>query len=176
MASQAEINCIKYKDLILNGTMVSCDPSSGGVGSSAKSNPAFTLWEAGEAKDTWTEEIVGSWKPYERLAALSRAVSEVECGVLVIEDVGVIQFPPKKGRPGFNKVNKSLIWSVGAIVGGIAPDQLIEVKPQTWQRFIDKKTYIKSDINDSIGIGWAAIQMAKETKDKLPMEMLYGSD
>ena len=168
--SKAATECLKHTDIILNGSFISCDPSSGTGSGDKKSNPYFCRWDKGVLTDTWGVEIKSGWSKYKRIRYLADSIREmdIETDLLVIEDVGVIY------AGGFSRVEKSLMWSVGAIIAGLSPENVVEVKPISWQAMINKKTYIKSDRNDAVGIGWFAVQTALGTKDKLPDVYIEG--
>ena len=165
--SKAEQACRDYYRQILRGVMVSCDPSSGGGKGVQHSDPAFTLWDAGDWVETFSIKLKGTDSIADRLAGIMDAIhSPRVASILAIEDVGVI-------RGKFASVNKPLIWSAGVIIGAVRPTKAtIEIMPSTWQKYINKATYNKSDIHDSYAIGWAAIQMAKGDKEKLDQQLM----
>lgn len=163
--SKAQVACEKHKKSILTGVMISIDPSSGGGSGRTHSDPAVCLWKEGRLVWRQSIEINGGHDIHLRLKALQEGLDEVldpwDVDILIVEDVGQI-------RGKFTTMNKPLIWSVGCAIPVVKPKQgVIEVMPATWMRFVDKLTYAKSDINDATAIGWAAIQLAGETNNKL---------
>lgn len=167
--SKAELACKNLKEHITDGFMISVDPSSAGGQNYRHSCPYFSVWAEGRLVDVFGADVPGKLEAYERLRMISEAISHPEAprpDVVIIEDVGVI-------RGKFPKVSKPLIWSVGAILAALKPKYgVVEVMPTTWKKYTDKSNYVKSDRNDSIAIGWAAINMANGTKDILNIEEL----
>lgn len=164
--SKASDLCEKHRELILSGTMMSVDPSSGGPGS----NPGWALWEQGRFVKSGMISIVGSRATPSRLGTLLEQVSTFNTpDIMIVEDVGII-------RGKFPTMNKSLIWSVGVVLAALKPKVVVEIMPKSWQKYTDKDTYIKSDENDAVMLGWAAICMALKIDDKCPQEILrtYG--
>ena len=56
------------------------------------------------------------------------------------------------------QTNKSLWWAVAAILMAIDTDYYTECHVKSWQKYLDKTTYIKSDENDAISIAEAFLK------------------
>jgi hypothetical protein len=162
--SKVERTSREYRHQLLNGYVLAIDPSSGSA-TGTQSYPGYAIFRAGILEEQGLIDIVGKGKaPWERLRLIQDSfLSDFEQpDVLVIETIRTIH----------NRMEMSLLWSVGVAVAALSPKYgMIEMPPQTWRRFIDDD-YVKSDNKDAVCIGHAAIQLAQGTQDKVPKEWL----
>jgi Holliday junction resolvasome RuvABC endonuclease subunit len=152
----------KYnKDLILKGTFISIDPSSG----SNSSMPAYAVYKESRLISSGTIELNLNKDLMYRLADLTKQLGKVleeypDINLAVVENIPVI--PGKFSHHSLS----SLMKSVGAIAGAFDPDTItfIEIMPRTWRKFAGEG-YQKTDVGDAIQIGRAAIELAKLLKE-----------
>ena len=143
----------KSKKLALNGTMLCIDPSSGGVTKGGqKGVSGWALFEAGELKESGTIGFEGSKLTFERVKEVGKKFSHIfdKVDILVIEEI--------KGA----KAQKSLIQACGAIIAAVEWDSVFEINVRTWQSIANKLGgWIKTDEDDAIYLGYAALAIAK---------------
>lgn len=143
--------------LLLDGPVVSVDPSSG----SASSMPAVAYFKDGELKSS--EEIRLNIKDglHTKLYQLSSHLwlNTPKGAALVYEDVAHM------GK-GFAQQSMTPIQrSIGAVLSAFPWTVAIPVMPGSWKKMVGPD-YVKSDIEDAKAIGYAAIALAKHFQDK----------
>lgn len=153
----------KHKDIILGGTVLAIDPSSG----SANSMPGFSIWTGAELVLSGTIKIDSKKVIYHRLTDLYFKIfelTEVRPDVLVIESVNKMQ------------AHAFLLWAVGVSIAAAAAPVSIEIHNCLWKA-VAKATpaYKKSDAADAEMMGRAVILLAKKERDKnVNSELLPG--
>ena len=136
--------------------MVAIDPSVG----SGSSMPGFSVYRAGELVDSGILEIK-YYKPLpDRLRELSGRLRKLYVAyppdVLVYEEV-----PVQRYGGGNATAQASLLKALGVILSVAGPSGYVGITPTSWKAAA-RDTYVKSDVNDAIEIGWVAIQTATE--------------
>lgn len=155
--SKAAKAAAEFRDLILHGTLLAIDPSSGSYDRSTKtqSNVGYAIFKAGALDDSGIVALDGKGKKpvFDRLRDLHdsmRTQFDVP-DIMVIEEIA-----------GPNAHN-SLRWSIPAIALAVRAPVVVEMNVRTWQS-MTPKGYQKTDENDAIAIGQALIKLAKESK------------
>lgn len=140
-------------DVILNGTILCIDPSSGGT-----SLPGFAIYEGGQLLTSGTVEFP---KPkqdiYRRLPHLYEKVSKllpVPADILAIEEI----HPKMSGQ--------ELQWAVGTSISAARALSTFQVPINLWKA-VAKATdgYLKGDAMDAEMIGLAMILWCKEKQN-----------
>ena len=130
----------------LEGSMLSFDPSSGGV-----SMPGWALWSGGELLHSGIIEVPKSKNVYERYVYISQWIKE---------------FMPVVNLLAIEQVSKGwrLTKSEGVIVGAVDCDHVLPVTPRSWQSTLRRHgvEMDKSDENDAIAVGYHAILRGRE--------------
>lgn len=151
-----------YKDIsynaagLVSGVVISIDPS---VGSGPRgSMPGFAVYKESFFFDSGLITLpVKEDLPY-RLQALGSFLSllyqQYQPDVLIYEDI------PAQSHGRGAAGHASLLKAVGAILAIPGPDAFVGIMPISWKK-IARPTYVKSDENDAIEIGWVCIQEAK---------------
>jgi hypothetical protein len=142
----------QHADALQQGYVLAIDPSSGSSGSL----PGYAVFRAGRLVDAGLIGLPrGTRAIANRLYLLRNALAtEFEKpDVLVIELISPVM--PSKNGTFLHKSAASLIKSVGAILSTWDVPTL-EVSPTTWHS-MTPPTYTKTDVNDAIMIGWAAL-------------------
>lgn len=143
-----------HADLILTGTLLAVDPSSG----SRTSQPGWAFFSEGEYLMGGTLRIDHKGDIYQRLIDLYKGLNTL---LDTTPDVMVIE-----------KIHKSmssnyLLWAVGVSIAAVQQPLTIEVLPHIWKATskVDK-TYTKTDENDARMLGRTVIELAKRAKRK----------
>lgn len=141
---------------LLEGVMVSCDPSIG----STSSQPGWAVYRAGELLASGTFEIAAHKSIPERLhklhSSMRKLYNEYDPDVLVYE-----QIPAQRYGGGNAWSHASLLKALGVILSIPGPDKYVGILPVSWKKMV-RDTYVKGDREDAEEIGWIAIQVARE--------------
>lgn len=144
--------CLKYRDKILNGTMLCIDPSSGGTNRKGEqSNAGWAIFKKGRIWSSGILELDHGESKGVRLRAIGKCMMESfdEYDILAIEDINGYKAP------------QALIQSCGVYISSTTTDGLIEMNSRTWQAIANRLGgWVKSDEEDAKYIGWAAIAFA----------------
>lgn len=145
---------LKHADVILTGHILCVDPSSG----SHSSLPGYAIYKQGELVESGVVQVDLGERIHSRLFEINRTFREE----FEVPDLLVLEWiPPMSFKSGLHtKAVASLHKGIGAIMAAI-PTPLLEVHPRTWQKF-NTASYVKTDENDAIGIGFAVIQISKQ--------------
>lgn len=135
------------RDLILAGTMLVVDPSSG----SKDSKCGYAYYVAGDLVVSGTVDIDHRLPIEQRLANTFDwfSANYNQPDMLIIEEI--------RGR----LAHVYLLWSVGVIIAAARASQVIEMNIGTWKRRAGDD-YVKSDEEDAKAIGRVTIQLAEE--------------
>lgn len=139
----------RYRPLILQGTLLAIDPSSGSEGSM----PGYALFKAGKLVENGILRLPLGAELHVRLQALRKLMLEFETpDVVVVENL-----------PPFMTFNSksvlSLHKSVGVAIACTDCSALVEVTPGSWHRNTPAG-YIKSDAHDAFLMGMTVIHEA----------------
>lgn len=134
---------LKYKDLIMNGTMMSVDPSSKSLG--------LNIYVNGEHQEAI---LIKCDDPSARIGVRLKSMYEklpynLDVDVMIIELV----------RPQTGHIY--LTWAAALCIIKYGPKETLELSAGAWQK-IKPTNYIKSDVLDSKLIGNFAITICKE--------------
>lgn len=152
-----------YQDILENaiglttGVVIAVDPS---IGSGARgSSPGFAIYRESQYFDSGVIELPSNDSIPWRLQSLGNALTflyeQYQPDVLVYEDIPAQSHG--KGAVG----HASLLKAVGAILAIPGPDAFVGIMPISWKK-LARPTYVKSDENDAIEIGWICIEEAKK--------------
>lgn len=144
---------------LIEGLVVSFDPSIG----SSSSMPGWAVYRAGELIDSGTFQIPYHESIPNRLRMLHNHVrllyNKYTPDCMVYEDI------PAQRQGGGNAVaHASLLKALGVILSVPGPDGYVGLLPVSWKGEA-RDTYIKSDVNDAIEVGWVAINVARRIRD-----------
>jgi hypothetical protein len=161
--SQAYLQIDKHKDLLLNGIVLSIDPSIG----SQSSLPGWAVFEKGELIDSGVMEVpregdhpVRLWHVRHEMEGLRHYYKP---DIVVIENI-----PSAAGR--FNLVAlASLHMARGAILSCVGLLPWVTILPQQWTK-LTRSTYIKGDANDAVEFGYITIELAKRMAEDKPVK------
>jgi len=145
---------------ILNGYLLSIDPSSG----SKDSQPGYCIFKAGQYVDSGFLNIGSGDDIGARLYRLARCLREEfeQPDVLITENI-----PPFMSMGGNNSFATSgvihLHQSIGVVLS-VFDCPKIRVSPRSWHSMLDKLggNYIKSDENDACAIAMTAVATARQ--------------
>lgn len=146
-----EKNIKPHLDLILQGTVLAWDPSSGGRGS----NPGWAWYSAGKLETSGVIELDDKLPAPTRLRELLSVIlaDDEQPDILVVEQL--------RGK----MVPAPLHWSVGVLLAGYSPQHTFEMPISTWKTYARQcDEYEKTDEMDAIAIGLSLIEIAKELK------------
>lgn len=164
----SKTRCLQLKKEILNGRMLSMDPTSGTKNSEA----GWAIFDAGKLESSGIISIADGAKD-ERLrdilATLQTEFTEVY-DVLALEDIPVAR------RRGNFDVSQTLIQACGVYIAGTS-GKLVELNSHTWQAVARRLGgWVKGDESDAQYIGLAAIAFAsgytQKLTEKLKIEFL----
>lgn len=144
----------KWKPLILEGTVLAIDPSSGSMKGKQQSYPGYAIFKEGALSESGIITMNGKLSIDKRLTALYdqlRLEWPNPPDVLIIEKI--------RGR----EAHDYLKWAVGTTIAAIRAKNLIEMPVTTW-RSIAGKEHKKSDQNDAEAIGRAAVELARNPR------------
>lgn len=151
----------ELRGIILEGTMLCVDPSSG----SRQSLPGWAVYRAGSLRDYGIVEVPSNWLnkgsgiPY-RLKYIADAFRNawpgVEYDLLAMEDV---KLDNEKGT--LQNAIESLMLAKGAITAALSWKEYIGVHALAWHS-IKPPGYEKSDTSDAVLIGELLIRLARE--------------
>lgn len=131
-----------HKRAILEGTMLAVDPASISMG--------WAWFEAGQLIISGEYKAPRSHPPHKRLQSLmEQLVQWTKPNIMAVEKLF--------------KYNSSLVWSVGAAIVTIQPEDMVEVPIRIWKTLADD-TYEKTDQADAELIGKAVIYFARGLK------------
>jgi hypothetical protein len=141
---------------LTDGLIVAIDPSVG----SGSSMPGFSIYRAGELIDSGILEIKYHRPLPDRLRELANRVRKLYLAyppdILVYEEV-----PVQRYGGGNATAQASLLKALGVILSVAGPSGYVGIPPVSWKAAA-RDTYVKSDENDAIEIGWVAVQTARE--------------
>ena len=162
----SKTRCLKLKKKILEGKILSIDPTSGGLirTTNETSQAGWAEFEKGKLTNSGVIEIPFHPAKEERfrsiLEILQKEFKETY-DVLIIED---IPMAPRRGQ--FN-VSSTLIQACGVYIAGTS-GELIEMATHTWQAIARRLGgWTKTDESDAIYIGLAAVAFAEGYHQKL---------
>lgn len=140
------------KDKVLNGTLIACDPSSGGT-----SQPGFAIFQAGELLTSGELELPRKKNVFERLQLLHAHVMKLTPDppdVFAVEEI-------VKGA-----AHHYLLWSVGTIVSAARTPDVIQVPIVAWKALANVTPgYFKGNAMDAELIGITLIRACREKCD-----------
>lgn len=141
----------KNRDLILEGTFLAVDPSTG----SDKSSPAYALYVAGKLKKAGTIKVNHRLPWSLRLVLIARQMRKI----LANENVDFLAIEMMRGTmSGF-----SLMFSVGAFIAAVDCENMTEVPVNVWKAVAEvDPNYVKDDIEDAKKIGESVILYCQE--------------
>ena len=146
-------------DIILEGTMLCIDPSTG----SQSSMPGFALYEKGIKIESGIIEVDPTLNRSLRLYEISRCVREdfKDIDVLTVEYIPPVTY---KGKGGMNSVSiMALQKSIGAIMAALPFEHLLEIPAASWKVYKPKE-YEKTDEWDAICLGLCVVGIAEFVK------------
>lgn len=149
------------EELVIKGKVLAIDPSSG----SQKSQPGYSIYEAGVLIDSGTIQVNHKNQLHSRLFYLARCIREQfdTPDILVTENISSVM----NNNAGFMSKNMVPLQRAVGVVQSIFECPCLEVAPATWRKYIPKD-YVKSDENDAIMLGWAAIfEAGKNIKQEI---------
>lgn len=139
---------------LIEGRVVCIDPSIG----SSSSMPGYAVYIAGTliASGTLTINPNGDLheKAQELAFAVRRLYKEWEPDVLVYEEIAI------QGTGRAIQSHVTLLKAVGIILSVSGPEHYVGIYPVSWKK-MTRSTYVKSDENDAIEIGYVCIEEAK---------------
>lgn len=160
MSKRSKTKLPKYKlaiqdctDVILNGTLLAIDPSTG----SKSSMPGFAVFIKGELVESGTIEVDLAGNRAQKLYQINHILRTDFKAPDVVAVENISYFVGKMSPASV----VSLQRAVGAIVAAWPVKCLVEVPSNAWQKH-QFAGYFKSDANDSICIGLTCINIAKE--------------
>ncbi len=141
--------------------MLAIDPSSGG-----SSLPGYSIWESGSLCESGLITVQHHTCAHKRNREIAEIVQNFgPHDILIIEQIRKIN----AGK--YSILPVKLLWSCGVIGAAANAGEVIEIRPQVWRKYIPEG-YFKSDMNDAVMLGWAAIQIALGTEDIAPLKIL----
>jgi Holliday junction resolvasome RuvABC endonuclease subunit len=147
-----ELKIKPHADLILTGTVLAVDPSSG----SRTSQPGWAFFSEAEYLMGGTLHIDHKNNIYQRLIDLYKGLStltDTTPDVMVIEKVHV------------SMSSSYLQWAIGVSIAAVQQPLTIEVLPHVWKSVAKSdKSYTKTDENDARMMGRTVIEIAKRCK------------
>lgn len=149
----------KYRSLILEGSLLSVDPASGG-----SSYPGYAIFDAGVLMEYGTIDLPKGQDIHLRLQELCRTLRDefIVPDVLVVENIPPFMSTAVGDKKNFaNRAVINLHKSIGCIVGSVRCKALVEVTPGSWRQMIPED-YLKSDENDALMLG---LRVLKEAYD-----------
>lgn len=153
-----------YKDIsrclseLVGGIVLIVDPSIG----SQSSLPGWAIYEDAVLVNSGIIPVPIHKTVAQRLAYLSQAITKL---VEDIGDVGVLVYEkvPVSAHGGRSQAgHASLLMATGAILAGAdRVPHYVAIAPISWKKAA-RPTYVKSDENDAIEMGWVVIEQAKQ--------------
>jgi hypothetical protein len=120
--------------------------------------PGFAVYVAGKLIDSgvFDMDINADFHTKARQLAfyLRQLYTKYDPDVLVHEEIAL----QGAGRAIASHV--TLLKAVAVILSVPGPDQVVGIYPTSWKK-LARPSYVKSDVNDAIEIGWVCIQQAK---------------
>lgn len=146
--------------LLLKGNVMSVDPSVG----SNSSMPAFAIYQEGELLTSGTLNIDTSMPNWYKLKQVYRQLRNLSKQYK--PDVCVYERVPVSAHGGRSQVSHAtLLMASGAVIAAVDARAFVGIMPVTWKKYTDAN-YQKSDEQDAIYIGLAAIEMARQMSEK----------
>ncbi len=144
----------QHADIILSGTVLAIDPSSG----SSSSMPGFSIWLDGGLFLSGIIKLDPKKAIGHRLTTLYHKIQELTDArpdVLVVESINKMQ------------AHEYLLYAVGVTMAAADAPVVISVHNSFWKS-VAKATpdYKKSDSEDAIMLGRSVILFAKQERDK----------
>lgn len=141
------------EELVIKGKVLAIDPSSG----SRNSQPGYAIYEAGTLVDSGIIQVNHKNQLHSRLFYLAGCIRDQfdTPDILVTENISSVM----NSNSGFMSKNMVPLQRAVGVVQSIFECPCLEVAPATWRKYIPKD-YVKSDENDAIMLGWAAIYEA----------------
>jgi len=143
-------------NLLLEGTILSIDPSTG----SSASLPGFAWFSGGELIESGVLEVDYRLSRSIKLYEIARTIREDfnKPDILLVEQISTIIYRGSKmnatGMAGLQK-------AIGAIIGARPFEHVIEIPASAWRSY-KPDNYVKSDEMDAVTIGLCATEVAKE--------------
>jgi hypothetical protein len=148
--SAIELSVEKYASILIEGTVLSIDPSIG----SRESQPGWALFKKGNLITGGTIKITPGKDVHSRLFDLRQSLmNEFETPDLLITE----NIPPFMSS-GFTGNLLSLHYSVGVILS-VFLCPVIRVAPVSWKKEVEDG-YKKTDMNDAIMLGFTVVKRA----------------
>jgi len=168
--SQLAQNIEAHAELLLQGTLLAIDPSSGSAGSL----PGYALFKGGRLVDAGTLELPRSGPLANRLFLLRDTLAKEfdRPDLLAVELISPVM-PSRKGI-FLHKNSSSLIKAVGAVLS-CWDCPVVEVAPVTWHSMTPPH-YQKSDAADACAIGGACFITLARVRGEPEPAMLMPSD
>ncbi len=152
--SQAYIAVAEHYYKILNGIVVTIDPSIG----STSSMPGYAVHIAGVLQESGVLKIDRSGSIPQRLQELTHRLRKLYStwnpDVLVYEDI-----PSQRFGGGNANAHASLLKAVGATLSVSGPECYVGITPSSWKKMA-RPEYVKSDENDALEISYIVLQEA----------------
>jgi hypothetical protein len=150
----------QYHKLILDGTVISIDPSVG----SYSSLPGYAVLIKGQLVESGVIEMPLGTPIHTRLQALSRKLrtlyNQYQPDVLAYENV-----PPQRYGGGNAEAHASLLKAVGVVLSIPGPVGYIRLQPRVWKRLV-RETYEKGDRQDAEEIGWITYSLSRIAQEE----------
>jgi hypothetical protein len=158
--SKLLISLDKYKDKLIGGNVLAIDPSSG----SAKSQPGYAVWQAGELMDSGIIRIQPGGELSNRLFHLADSLRrEFQTpDLLITEGISIIMSGTGFSGPSMISLQRAI-----GVVQSCFDCPCLEVAPRTWRKYIPEG-YIKTDENDAIMIGATPFLELDPTLEPIP--------
>lgn len=149
----------KYAGIILTGTILVIDPSSG----SNSSMPGYAIFQAGKKVESGIIQVPLG----EPLGIRLQYINECLKNEFISPDLFIIEDIPSKGYGTHAVSHATLLKAVGAFMAGIRYDKYLEIHPHTWRAYAlslpeNAEGYNKTDEMDAIMMGECVIQKARE--------------
>ncbi len=141
---------------LIAGTVLVIDPSIG----SASSMPGWSLYKQGVLVRSGTLRIDSTKENWEKLRELHRLLRNLSLAEQ--PDLCIYENVPVSAHGGRSQVSHAvLLMAVGVTMCAVQADRFLGLAPNVWKSKV-RDSYVKSDENDAIEMGWIAIEMAKE--------------
>lgn len=151
---------------LVHGVVICMDPSIG----SRSSAPGYAVYVSGVLRSSGTLDIDPTQSVLQRLQRLAyltrRLYSEWDPGILVYEEI------PAQRHGGNAMSHASLLKALGVILSISGPDDSIGLYPASWKKLV-RDSYVKSDENDAIELGWICISHAQEILEEAAKNYTY---
>jgi hypothetical protein len=153
--SKMELQLRPHLDAILNGSILSIDPSSG----SKNSQPGYAIYRAGQLVDSGFIAVKAGEALHKRLFYLGNCLREQFEKPDVVVTENIPPFFPKEGESRFFNMSIVSLQRAVGVVQAAFDVPVIEVAPITWRKNIPDN-YRKTDEADAIMLGLTVIKSA----------------